>query len=760
MKFDNNIITKMKNTSKFKNINNEDLLVKEFDLAIARAFAEIKDTNDLLALINSVNKVIYKKSKSIKIQYLLYHAYHNHNRYIHFYISKKSGGQRTISAPTKALKNIQTTLNYILSCVYKPQMPVHGFLKNRSVVTNAKHHTEKNYVYNIDLKNFFPSIHKARIEKRLQLPPFNLSDERSDVATIISRLTTQKVIEYTDSLTGKKELLLLDNKKLIELPGNKKILENIKNSNDDSYRAFAVLPQGAPTSPIVSNLICDRLDRRLMGLAKRFKLKYTRYADDITFSSMHNVYQDDSEFILEMKKIITDQSFEINPKKTRLQKRGYRQEVTGVIVNDKTNVNKRYIKQLRAMLYSIEKFGIEKAQKDFVKHYNTDRSYVKNNIPDMINVIHGKLEYLKMVKGSKDSIYEKLKKRFDVILNPKDESEELTDADVELCKKALCKEGGKSTQKHNPKELVKILRNFTTCNNNPCALKASVHSEEVYYEFDGYLDFMNNLEFAWNDINVSLKKLSKRLHGKTYAFLFAKDLGTEERKKKFKGKDGWGENGIRVGWSSLELKKWCLDTHKNPKGNNPFEYELEDKDKIKVNGKTISTFFDICMNVFKHEIEVRSEIDQLYNIFEEIQESVGSKFCINIDERLRGQDFYTDVHWLKSGINTIFSEIKKRQEHNIIDIKLKESNNNFFEVEITQNDSYSNKESKKLASEINDGDFQTVSEKLCSLCDWSIETNCSDGNFRINFLRDKDVEVMKKLDYKPKGFIHILRFYK
>src|SRR5690606_12979703 len=84
-----------------------------------------------------------------------------------------------------------------------------------------------------------------------------------------------------------------------------------------------VVPQGAPTSPVITNIICQKLDFLLTGVAKRFGLKYSRYADDITFSSMHNVYQPDSDFLKELKRIITEQGFHINVNKTRLQKDGY-----------------------------------------------------------------------------------------------------------------------------------------------------------------------------------------------------------------------------------------------------------------------------------------------------------------------------------------------------------------------------------------------------------------------------------------------------
>src|SRR5690606_14368924 len=124
-----------------------------------------------------------------------------------------------------------------------------------------------------------------------------------------------------------------------------------------------VLPQGAPTSPVLTNAICERLDVRLHGVAKRFGMNYTRYADDLTFSSMHNtyeikpgvsakIYEKDSAFDQEVRRIIADQNFHIKESKVRLQKPGYRQEVTGLSVNNKINVSGRYVKQLRQWIFN------------------------------------------------------------------------------------------------------------------------------------------------------------------------------------------------------------------------------------------------------------------------------------------------------------------------------------------------------------------------------------------------------------------------
>jgi len=176
-----------------------------------------------------------------------------------------------------------------------------------------------------------------------------------------------------------------------------------------------VLPQGAPTSPVITNIVCQRLDYILSGVAKRFGLKYSRYADDITFSSMHNVYQPESDFLKELHRIIAEQGFHIKESKTRLQKDGYRKEVTGLLVNEKVNVQQRYIKQLRMWLYYWERYGYERAYGFFLQKYIADKGHVKKGKPDITNVITGKLDYLKMVKGGENDLYLKLRFRFNAL---------------------------------------------------------------------------------------------------------------------------------------------------------------------------------------------------------------------------------------------------------------------------------------------------------------------------------------------------------
>jgi len=128
---------------------------------------------------------------------------------------------------------------------------------------------------------------------------------------------------------------------------------------------------------------------------------------------MHNVYQPNSDFLKELHRIIAEQGFHIKSSKTRLQKEGFRKEVTGLVVNEKVNVQNRYIKQLRMWLYYWETYGETIAENYFLKQYIVDKGNIANGKPDMINVIDGKLNYLKMVKGAENALYLKLKHRFD-----------------------------------------------------------------------------------------------------------------------------------------------------------------------------------------------------------------------------------------------------------------------------------------------------------------------------------------------------------
>ena len=353
---------------------------------IAQQAHQMETRQDLLLLLNRIKQeMMAERGLSDKFHPFtmrLINAYRNPKenpgRYRQFKIRKKTGGFRHISAPgSRSFMMLLTCVNELLKTLYTPSDYAMGFAAGRSVVTNATAHKEMNYVLNIDLKDFFPSISQPRVWKRLQLQPFNFPLE---VANVLGGLCAMKETRQMD---------------------------------DGSTKEVFVLPQGAPTSPILSNAICDNLDRRLAGMARRFGLRYTRYADDITFSSMHNVYQKDGEFWNELRKIVSQQGFALNEKKTRLQKRGARQEVTGIIVSHKLNVTQKYVRNIRNILYIWDRYGYVVANAKFRNKYKVEKGHVKKSVPDINNVLKGKLLYLKMVKGEDDSVYQRLHVKFE-----------------------------------------------------------------------------------------------------------------------------------------------------------------------------------------------------------------------------------------------------------------------------------------------------------------------------------------------------------
>lgn len=345
---------------------------------------EMQGAGDLLKLINAIKKdELGEKFKPYTKKQLLWFGNPDHvfHRYRNFEIPKKSGGKRKISAPySKSYMHLLRYVAMILQSIYEPSAHTMGFTPGRSIVDNAKAHMGMNYVFNIDLKDFFPSIEAHRIAARLQVKPFCFTWK---VAKAIAALCSMRVTQEGTTPKEKK------------------------------FRY--VLPQGSPASPVLTNLMCDKLDYLLAGLAKRFGLRYTRYADDITFSSMHNVYQDGSEFRKELERIITGQGFTINPKKTRLNILGFRQEVTGLTVSqDKVNVARKYVKDLRGLIHIWEKYGYAEAQKRLEIHQNyKHKNWLHKKGMSLSCVFDGKLAFLKMVKGEKDSTYLALLRRFE-----------------------------------------------------------------------------------------------------------------------------------------------------------------------------------------------------------------------------------------------------------------------------------------------------------------------------------------------------------
>jgi len=308
-----------------------------------------------------------------QLLYLLYKKT-DKQKYYSFEIPKKSGGFRQISKPTKGIDILQKKLSPILEYFYRVKAPVHGFVKGKSIVTNATQHKKTKYVFNVDLADFYGSINYGRVRGLFLARPFSLGEK---AASVISQLLC------------------------------------FKNT----------LPQGASTSPIISNFIASALDKKMMLLARRYHVKYTRYADDITFSCNKKTFPRPLAYFEEgtafpdqtlagkvLEDAIDSCGFKINHKKVRLQISSVRQEVTGLTVNEFPNVKRKYIRQIRSMIHAVATVGKEKAELDYIAKFAKKDIEIPPEKLDgsyFLSVIYGKLSYLHMVKGKEDPILAK-----------------------------------------------------------------------------------------------------------------------------------------------------------------------------------------------------------------------------------------------------------------------------------------------------------------------------------------------------------------
>lgn len=270
-------------------------------------------------------------------------AANSYKYYTRFFTAKKSGDQREILAPKAELKMVQRNiLDLVLS-----QVPLNnhaeGFRKNRSIVTNAERHTEKKVLVKMDIKDFFPSTKAKRV-----FGMFISLGYPEGVAGTLTNLTTFK---------GR-------------------------------------LATGAPTSPAISNILCRRLDKRLSRLGEKCDFSYSRYADDLTISSNNPKVVGMVPFF---KEIIAGEGYELNEKKLRIMRSGGRQKVTGVVVNQKPNIDRNEIRKLRAVVYNCSHKEIHT---EILKWAKTEKNHP---MPELYTLdtfkrsVSAKINFVKMV---------------------------------------------------------------------------------------------------------------------------------------------------------------------------------------------------------------------------------------------------------------------------------------------------------------------------------------------------------------------------
>lgn len=251
-------------------------------------------------------------------------------------IPKKTKGYRELSVPISTLKYIQKwILRNILDKVPSSQY-VTGFEKEMSIMENAKRHLNKECVINIDLKDFFPSITNQMVYSIF----YNLGYSKK-MSNIFTTICTYK----------------------------------------------KVIPQGAPTSPKLSNLCCKQLDKRIGALCKKYEATYSRYADDITISGKKYI----ENILKTVKLIVEDEEFKLNDNKTRILYKGQRQEVTGLNLNSgKVTIPKSYKKELQKEIYYCKKYGVS----NHLAHIKCNKAFYKEHL-------YGKACFINMVEPMK-----------------------------------------------------------------------------------------------------------------------------------------------------------------------------------------------------------------------------------------------------------------------------------------------------------------------------------------------------------------------
>jgi len=250
----------------------------------------------------------------------------NHH-YSYFLIKKRNGGFRRIVAPHQPIRDIQKWIKVNILDNVEPSIHATGFVKKKSILDNAKVHENSNVILNIDLVNFFETITEKRI-----YGIFKSFGYCNNLAVELAKLCT------------------------VNIP--KKLYDELSDEGKDSFRDFLqlcdpVLAQGASTSPSISNLICRRLDLRFSKLANKQGVNYSRYADDITFSGDENQIPK----ISLIKRIISEEGFKINWSKVGRFKQGQRQLVTGLLIDNKTRIPKKFKKDIYRHLHFCKKFG-------------------------------------------------------------------------------------------------------------------------------------------------------------------------------------------------------------------------------------------------------------------------------------------------------------------------------------------------------------------------------------------------------------------
>jgi RNA-directed DNA polymerase len=246
--------------------------------------------------------------------------------YCYLWMASRGGKRRLLESPRPRLKSIQRRFLHEILDHIPAHDSAHGYRPGRSIVSYAAPHAGRQIVLRLDLRDFFPSVNVARVRA-----VFRAAGYPREVANSLAGLCTNVTPD---------DIWPAD-------------------SDFETRARFRSphLPQGAPTSPALANLVAFRLDRRLTGLANKLGATYTRYADDLAFSGGESLERSPMRFRDSVARIALDEGFELNFRKTRLMPRSTRQSLAGVVVNERPNGRRADYDRLEAILFNCLRFG-------------------------------------------------------------------------------------------------------------------------------------------------------------------------------------------------------------------------------------------------------------------------------------------------------------------------------------------------------------------------------------------------------------------
>lgn len=254
-------------------------------------------------------------------------------RHYHYrLLTKRFGRVRVIESPKPCLKSIQRQLLSELVNRIPTHDAAHGFRAGRSILSFAKPHLGRHTVLKMDLQDFFPSITMARVRD-----VFRVAGYPEEVANLLAGLCTNRTPAdiWSDSTCSVN-----------------------RNERAAQFRyAVPHLPQGAPTSPALANLVAFRLDSRLHRLSKVIGADFTRYADDLVFSGDEAFQRNAKRVSSLIAKIAREEGFDMNHHKTRIMNRSGQQRIAGLVVNERPNLSRREFDRLKAILTNCRRFG-------------------------------------------------------------------------------------------------------------------------------------------------------------------------------------------------------------------------------------------------------------------------------------------------------------------------------------------------------------------------------------------------------------------